>query len=169
MSAPQVPVSPAPTTPGSGLNIAAFRDGASNSYQLILLTDQNQNPINGDGYGALLTNMSTALQQNIDSILTYPRGTNLSAAGTMSSAQAALVGPGKLVGLFIASITGASPSITVYDNASAASGSQIVPTFIPQSSQVGTVLNLPYVRVTNGLWVVPVQCTVAAYIDPTTS
>lgn len=115
-----------------------------------------------DSSGYPQASLGTALAQNIDSILTYPRGSgysNLSASGLV------LTGPGKLTGIFVASASN-TPTIKVWDN-TAGSGTVLVNTFTPVAA---TYYQFPNVRVGTGIFVTiggTVDCT--TFYDPTTT
>lgn len=110
----------------------------------------------------LKVSLATALSQSLDSILTYPRGSNyqeLSASGLV------LTGAGKLTGIFVPVASG-SPTIEVWDNTSAAT-TVLIDTFTPVA---GTMYTFPSVRVGTGIYVSiggTVKCTV--FFDPTTT
>jgi hypothetical protein len=112
--------------------------------------------------GAVKQTMATGLAQNIDSVLTYPRGTNYV---NLSASALVLTGAGKLVGIFVASAS-AVPTIKVWDNTSGAT-TVLVNTFTPVAA---TFYQLPNVRVATGIYVTisgTVDCTV--FYDPTTT
>lgn len=107
-------------------------------------------------------NLGSALSQAIDSILTYPRGTNylqLTASGLVLS------GAGKLAGIFV-SAASATPTIKVWDN-SAASGAVLLDTFTPTAGQM---YNFPHGRVANGIYItIGGTVSLTAFYDPTTT
>lgn len=117
------------------------------------IVDSNEN---------LKSTLATALNQAIDSVLTYPRGSNylnLAASGLV------LTGAGKLTGIFVASAS-ATPTIKVWDNTSGAT-TVLVNTFTPVAA---TYYQFPSVRVATGIYVTisgTVDCTV--FYDPTTT
>lgn len=107
-------------------------------------------------------NLSTALRQDADSILTYPKGTTYS---NITSSTNVLTGAGKLAGIFVAAAS-STPTIKVWDN-TAGSGTVLIGTFTPVAA---TMYTFPYARVSTGIYVTisgTVDCTV--FVDTTTT
>lgn len=147
----------ATTAPATGTAVLARYKATPPS-----LTDAQMNELQLDSGGNLKETLATALSQAIDSILTYPRGSNyieLSASGLV------LTGPGKLTGIFVAAASG-TPTIKVWDNTSGAT-TVLIDQFTPVA---GTMYNFPNPRVTTGIYITiggTVNCT--AFFDPTTT
>lgn len=140
--------------------------------------DDNRNPVlggvsNADGETAVAVyiepnshsatvTLGTALSQAIDSILTYPRGSN---STRLAASGLVLTGAGKFNGFFVETAS-ATPTLQVYDN-TAASGTILVGTFTPVA---GTLYPFPSLRVGTGIYVVmsgTVSCVVI--YDPITT
>lgn len=115
-----------------------------------------------DSAGRLITTLGTALSQALDSMLTYPRGSNYI---NLTTSSLVLTGAGKLSGIWVSSAT-STPTIKVWDNTSAAT-TILLNTFTPVAA---TMYTFPNIRVATGIFVTiggTVDCTV--FYDPTTT
>ncbi|HUC90008.1 MAG TPA: hypothetical protein VMR45_04355 [Patescibacteria group bacterium] len=126
------------------------------------LTDGQRGDLQLDNSGNIRITQATALSQSIDSILTYPRGSNYTA---LTASGIVLSSAGKLTGIWISN-SSATPTLKIWDNTSA-SGNVLIDTFTPTP---GVMYSFPNVRVTIGLYATiggTVSCTV--FYDPTTT
>lgn len=157
--------SSAPTTPGSGLNIATYVDPVTDKeYQAVVLVDSNGNPYTQDADGNLLVSNTTGTKQGIDSVTAVPRGTQASAV--MAATGRPFTPAGKVVGIFVAFATSAtSPSITLY-NGNNTSGVVKIPTFTPESAKM---YEFPSILVPDGAYlVITGTLSLIVYYDTTT-
>lgn len=141
---------------------ARFGQPALYNSTLPTLTDGDDSGINVDSGGRVITIDGGALSQALDSILTYPRGSN---STILAASGLVLTGAGKLMGIFVDSAS-ATPTIKVWDNTSAA-GTVLINTFTPVAA---TMYTFPNIRVGTGIYVTisgTVGCTVC--YDPTTT
>lgn len=108
-----------------------------------------------DSSGNLKANLAVALSKDIDSIFTYPRGSDYR---NITSSTLINTGACKLSGIWV-SAASSTPTIKVWDSTSG-SGSSLVGTFTPAA---GTMYSFPFARAANGLYVSlsgTVDCTV---------
>lgn len=120
------------------------------------------NALSATGGSAPQVSLATALSKDIDSILSYDRGSNYQ---NLTASALVLTGAGKLKGIWVSSAS-STPTIKVWDNTSAAS-TVLVNTFTPTA---GTFYNMAGARPGTGLYVTisgTVDCTV--FYDPTTT
>jgi hypothetical protein len=138
------------------------RGGAKYNSSTQTYADGDVADLQADVNGNLRNTLATKIQQDIDSILTYPRGSNYL---QLTADTAVLTGAGKLTGIFVAAAS-ATPTIKVWDNTSAA-GTVLINTFTPVAA---TMYTFPNPRVSTGIFVDvggTVDCTV--FYDPTTT
>ena len=146
---------------GSPIPIPIVRDGLNRPVIPMAPASGVQNG-QFDSQGNFKVTLATALSQALDSILTYPRGTNYLNA---TASTLVLTGAGKLSGIWVTSAA-STPTIKVWDN-TAASGTVLLETFTPTAAQMYT---FPNARIGTGIYLTiggTVNCTV--FYDPTTT
>jgi len=115
--------------------------------------------LGADGEGNLLVSLATVLSQSLDSVLTYPRGSNYT---NLSASAQVLAGAGKLNGVFCASTSGGT--LKLWDSL-AGSGNVLVNTF---ALVAGTSYDFRHARVGTGIYAtITNTADITVFFDPT--
>jgi len=143
---------------------ARFGQPAIYNASLPTLTDGDDSGLNVDSSGRLISLDGGAQSQAIDSVLTYPRGSNTPGA-PLTASGLVLTGAGKLTALIVTTAS-STPTIKVWDN-TAASGTVLIDTFTPVAF---TSYPFPNIRVGTGIYItISGTVTVTPCYDPTTT